>query len=102
MTARSRNGLSIATAAPSDVRLETGASRAERGRSLLVSGHVQAQGRPCSGARVDVTLGQASGAPLPLGSLVTDSRGNFRGHLVIPWNAALGSHALQATATACR
>lgn len=90
------------SAAPSDVRLETGASRAERGRSLLVSGHVQAQGRPCSGARVDVTLGQASGAPLPLGSLVTDSRGNFRGHLVIPWNAALGSHALQATATACR
>jgi hypothetical protein len=86
---------------PGDVRLYTGAARAERGKSLLVSGNVQSSGHPCSGARVDVLLEQSGAAALPLGSLVSDARGEFRGTLVIPWNAALGDHALVATASGC-
>lgn len=85
-----------------DIRVESGASRAERGKALVVSGNVQGESRPCSGARVDVLLGQTNGEALPLGSLVTDARGDFRGPLVIPWNAALGEHTLLATATGCR
>jgi hypothetical protein len=86
---------------PGDVRLYTGAARAERGKSLLVSGSVQSGGQPCSGARVDVSLGQPEGPALALGSLVSDARGEFRGTLVIPWNAALGDHALNASASGC-
>jgi hypothetical protein len=85
-----------------NIRLESGASRAERGKSLVVSGNVQGQARPCSGARVDILLEQPSGEPLALGSLVTDTRGDFRGPLVIPWSAALGEHALLARASGCR
>ena len=85
-----------------DVRLQTGSSRAERGKSLFVSGNVQNEARPCSGGRVDILLERESGEPLPIGSLVTDIRGDFRGPLVIPWNAALGEHTLLATATGCR
>jgi hypothetical protein len=83
------------------VRLYTGASRAERGKSLFVSGSVASDGHPCSGARVDVVLEQPQAAALPLGSLVSDSRGEFRGTLVIPWKAGLGEHALSATASFC-
>jgi hypothetical protein len=88
-------------ALPGDVRLYTGAARAERGKSLLVSGSVHSGGQPCSGARVDVLLGQSEASALPLGSLISDSRGEFRGTLVIPWNAALGDHALSATTSGC-
>jgi hypothetical protein len=85
------------------VRLYTGAARAERGRGLIVSGNVQgAEERPCGGARVDVLLGQPNGEDLPLGSLVSDSRGEFRGNLVIPWNAELGEHTLIAAASGCK
>ena len=62
---------------------------------------VQSGGRVCSGARVDVVLVQPERADLPLGSLVSDARGEFRGNLVIPWNAALGEHTLTAIATGC-
>lgn len=86
---------------PGDVRLHTGAARAARGKSLYVSGSVASGGHPCSGARVDVLLEQGEAAALPLGSLVSDSRGEFKGTLVIPWNAALGEHALSATASFC-
>jgi hypothetical protein len=85
-----------------EVHLYTGAARAERGRSLFVSGSVQGSERPCSGARVDVVLAQANGNDLPLGSLVSDPRGEFRGYLVIPWNAELGEHTLIAAATGCK
>ncbi|HTV19562.1 MAG TPA: transglutaminase-like domain-containing protein, partial [Polyangiaceae bacterium] len=86
----------------SDVHLQIGAARAERGKSLFVSGNARGEKRPCSGARIDVLLGQPSGDPIALGSLVTDPRGDFRGYLVIPWNAALGEHGLFATASGCR
>lgn len=86
----------------STIQLSTGAARAERGRSLFVSGSVQSGERACSGARVDVLLGQPQGNSLPLGSLASDARGEFRGYLVIPWNAELGEHTLQATATGCK
>lgn len=85
-----------------DIRIESGSSRAARGKSLVVSGNVRGESGPCSGARVDVLLGQTNGEALPLGSLVTDPRGDFRGPLVIPWSAALGEHTLLATATGCR
>jgi hypothetical protein len=95
---------SNAPSAPSmsNVHLYTGAARAERGRSLFVSGSVQGSERVCGGARVDVLLAQATGNDLPLGSLVSDTRGEFRGNLVIPWNAELGEHSLIATATGCK
>jgi hypothetical protein len=85
-----------------DVQLHTGAERAERGKSLFVSGSVLGEARACSGARVDVTLGRPDGEGLPLGSLVSDPRGEFRGNLVIPWNAELGEHTLIAVATGCK
>jgi len=92
---------SEAPATPADVLLRTQAERAERGKSLFVSGLVQSGGRVCSGARVDISLVQPERADLPLGRLVTDPRGEFRGNLVIPWNAALGEHTVLATATGC-
>jgi Transglutaminase-like superfamily len=85
-----------------NVRIYTGAARAERGRSLFVSGSVQGTERACGGARVDVVLAQPDGNNLPLGSLVSDTHGEFRGNLVIPWNAELGDHTLLATATGCK
>jgi hypothetical protein len=84
-----------------EVRLYTGAARAERGRSLFVSGSVQGSELACNGARIDVRLSQPNGNDLPLGSLVSDVRGEFRGNLVIPWNAELGEHTLIAAATGC-
>jgi hypothetical protein len=90
-----------APAAAGEVHLRTGAARAERGKSLFVSGSVQSGAGACSGARVDVALSRDNADPLPLGSLVSDGRGEFRGSLVIPWNAVLGDHALVATATGC-
>jgi hypothetical protein len=90
-----------AQALAGEVHLRTGAARAERGKSLFVSGTVQNDAGACSGARVDVALSRDNAAPLPLGSLVSDGRGEFRGSLVIPWNAVLGDHALVATATGC-
>ena len=88
-------------ALPADVLLRTGAERAERGKGLFVAGVVQSGGRVCSGARVDVVLVAPGRESLPLGSLVSDARGEFRGSLVIPWNAALGEHTLLATASGC-
>ena len=84
-----------------DVQLRAVAERAARGKSLFVSGVVQSGGRVCSGARVDVVLVQPERESLPLGSLVSDARGEFRGNLVIPWNATLGEHGLLATASGC-
>ena len=88
-------------ATPTDVVLRAQAERAERGKSLFVSGLVQSGGRACSGARVDVVLVQPGHDSLPLGSLVSDAHGEFRGNLVIPWNAALGEHTLLASAAGC-
>jgi transglutaminase superfamily protein len=84
-----------------EVHLRAIAARAERGKSLFVSGNVQNGAGACSGARVDVALSRDNAEPLPLGSLVSDGRGEFRGSLVIPWNAVLGDHALVASATGC-
>jgi transglutaminase superfamily protein len=78
------------------VTFDTGAARAERGKGLAVSGRVQQERRPCSGARVDVLLATQSQPAIPLGTLVSDERGEFRGRLVIPWNAPLGEHTLSA------
>lgn len=84
--------------APGSVLLRTGAARAERGKGLFVSGQVQDEGRACSGASIEITLQQAGGQALALGTLVSDARGEFRGHLVVPWSASLGEHTLAATA----
>jgi hypothetical protein len=84
------------------VRLYTGAARAERGRSLFVAGSVENGDRACNGARVDILLARPSGTPLPLGSLVSNGRGEFQGYLVIPWKAELGEHTLAAAATGCK
>lgn len=80
------------------VQLRTAAAKAERGKGLLVSGQVQDDGYACSGASIEITLQQAGGEALALGTLVSDARGEFRGHLVVPWNASLGEHTLAASA----
>jgi hypothetical protein len=90
-----------APALTGEVHLRTGAARAERGKSLFVSGNVLNGADACRGARVDISLTRTNAEPLPLGSLVSDSRGEFRGSLVIPWNAVLGDHTLVAAATGC-
>ncbi len=78
------------------VRLYSGAAKAERGKGLVVSGQLQSGGRACSGARVDILLAQPKSDPIALGTLVSDDQGEFRGSLVIPWNASLGEHSLSA------
>jgi hypothetical protein len=78
------------------VTFNTGAAQAERGKGLAVSGLVQQERRPCSGARVDVLLGTEGQPAIALGTLVSDEHGEFRGRLVIPWNAPLGEHTLSA------
>jgi hypothetical protein len=78
------------------VTFNTGAAQAERGKGLAVSGRVQQERRVCSGARVDVLLGTESQPAIQLGTLVSDEHGEFRGRLVIPWNAPLGEHTLSA------
>lgn len=78
------------------VRFTVATSSAERGKGLFVSGHVHGQSRACSGVRVDIGLALPEARPLPLGTLVSDDRGDFRGHLVIPWSAPLGQHELVA------
>ena len=80
------------------MRLRTGASKAERGKGLFVSGQVQGEGRACSGASIEIKLQQTGGDALALGTLESDAHGEFRGHLVVPWNASLGEHTLTATA----
>ena len=80
------------------VALNAGAARAERGKGLFVSGQVSQGRQACSTARIDVVLGGAKGELIPLGTLVSDEQGQFRGHLVIPWNAPLGHHTVMASA----
>jgi hypothetical protein len=80
------------------VTLNAGAPRAERGKGLFVSGQVSQGRQACSTARVDVMLGNAKGEFIRLGTLVSDEAGQFRGHLVIPWNAPLGHHTVVASA----
>jgi hypothetical protein len=80
------------------VTLNAGAPRAERGKGLFVSGQVSQGRQTCSTARVDVMLGNAKGEFIRLGTLVSDEQGQFRGHLVIPWNAPLGHHTVVASA----
>jgi hypothetical protein len=81
------------------VTFNTGAARAERGKTLAVSGWVKQDRRACNGSRVDVLLESVGHPPLALGTLVSDERGEFRGRLVIPWNAPLGEHTLSAQAS---
>jgi hypothetical protein len=81
-----------------NVRLDTGAKNAERGKTLYVSGLVRRTNRPCHGSSVDVQLVTANGA-VPLGALVTNAQGEFSGRLVIPWNTPLGNHHLAARAS---
>jgi hypothetical protein len=80
------------------VRLDTGAKNAERGKTLLVSGLVRRENRPCRGSSVDVRLVTPHGA-VPLGALVANAQGEFSGRLVIPWNAPLGEHRVEASAS---
>jgi hypothetical protein len=79
-----------------EVVLRSNATTAERGKGLFVSGTALIGGATCRGARVDVALSSADGARLPLGTLVSDAEGQFQGHLVVPWSAALGKHSLLA------
>ncbi len=79
-----------------EVVLRTSAATAERGKGLFVSGTALIGGSTCRGARIDVSLGAADGTRLPLGTLVSDAEGQFQGHLVVPWNTALGKHPLLA------
>jgi hypothetical protein len=83
---------------PGSVTLNTADTRAERGKGLFVSGEVRDAGQRCSGANIEILLGQPQGANIALGTLVSDARGEFRGHLVIPWHAHLGEHTLIAVA----
>lgn len=81
-----------------NVTLARGAPRAERGKALFISGRVAEGRRACSGVSVEVGLGARGGQTLPLGTLISDSRGNFGGSLVVPWNAPLGEHSVTARA----
>ena len=84
--------------AAGNVTLARGAPRAERGKALFISGRVAEARRACSGVSVEVGLGARGGQILPLGTLISDSRGNFGGSLVVPWNAPLGEHSVTARA----
>jgi hypothetical protein len=82
----------------SHVRFARGARNAERGKALYVSGLVTASGQSCAGMSVQIELSDAQSNLLPLGTLISDSHGNFAGRLIVPWNAALGDHTLRARA----
>lgn len=72
--------------------------RAERGKTLQVAGQVRLGARSCRGSSVDVRL-MTSAGPVALGTLITDDLGKFEGSLVVPWDAPLGEHRLEAAAS---
>jgi hypothetical protein len=82
--------------APPDVSSLRAAGGAERGKALFVAGRVSDEGHACSGVSVALSLSGSSGPPIPLGTLVTDARGDFSGSLVVPYQVPLGAHALLA------
>ncbi len=82
----------------SHVSFARGPKNAERGKALFVSGLISSGRRSCADMSVEVELSDAKGNLIPLGTLISDSNGNFAGRLIVPWNAGLGEHTLRARA----
>ncbi len=91
------------------VRLRVEAQQSLRGQAVEITGRARLDGAPCANAplRIRLVPGRASGisagaSPEPaggvdIGTLVSDGQGRLRGRLVIPYDAPLGSHSVEAS-----
>jgi transglutaminase-like putative cysteine protease len=76
--------------------IDTSQGRALRGEGFEVSGSVAVAERACPQVQVEVALKPSTGAPVALGTLLTDDRGRFSGRLALPWSLPLGDYTLSA------
>ena len=68
-----------------------------RGEPLRVEGSLEQDGRPCVGARVDVSLHRPGVEPIPLGSLPTRPDGRFAGAVTVRLDLDVGPYDLAAS-----
>ncbi len=68
-----------------------------RGEPLRLEGSLEQDGRPCAGARVDVSLHRPGAEPIPLGSLPTRSDGRFVGAVTVRLDLDVGDYDLVAS-----
>jgi transglutaminase-like putative cysteine protease len=68
-----------------------------RGQPLHVGGSIAADGAPCAHVAVVISARERkTGAMSPLGELVTDARGDYRGSLLVPRSIGVGDYELVA------
>lgn len=63
-----------------------------RGKSLQISGRVEADGEPCTFSRVDVSLRDSAGVETWLGAFPTDDRGKLEGTVTVPLDIDVGDY----------
>ncbi len=80
-----------------EIALELGAAEARRGAVVRVKGSVQADGDPCSFARVDVALRTKGGDGILLGAVPTDADGRYDATLTIPLYLEVGDYSVSAS-----
>jgi len=83
--------------APASVEVEVESGEARRGGRIHVRGRVTADGEVCPAARIDFTLEAPRSRAFTLGSLPTDSKGQFDAELTVPLGLDVGDYSLSAT-----
>ena len=83
--------------APARVEVEVESGEARRGGRIHVHGRVMADGEPCPATRVDFVLEAPQSRAFTLGSLPSDSKGQFDAELTVPLGLDVGDYSLSAT-----
>ncbi len=84
------------------VTLQLDRAQMRRGALLGVRGHAARGGRACEASRVDLELVTPLGVR-PLGSVATDSNGDFDGHVLLPLDVPAGDQTVVArVGSGCR
>ncbi len=68
----------------------------DRGSALTVKGHVRHGSSGVEGLQVDLLLSRDGRVGYPVGSLVTDQKGHFRGQLPVPRDVEVGTYRVYA------
>lgn len=82
---------------PATLTLAVATNTVRRGAPLPVSGLLQQDGRPCGGARIDLSLHSPAATPLPLGSLATWPDGSYAGAVTVRLDLEAGDYEVVAT-----
>jgi hypothetical protein len=97
MTAAPKVGSPGDTRVAASVTLASDEGSILRGQPLHVRGSVAADGAPCTHVTVAISAHERkTGAVSPLGEVVTDEHGDYRGSLLVPKSFGVGDYELVA------